>query len=438
MTHDQVADDVFLAEMGRFLSACGVPEGSDAPPIEIPLKDEDDLLLSSHDLVAESEALLSSCDSTKRSPVTVDTSDSGGNERQFGNSDEMDARRQQRNANAAKRRLKYSTKIKNERQSLKQQEKELLDILAKLQEERNRERWTKGKIPPKSAWRAIAARQLQGRLAAERQRLQLRNAVKRRAASVEALREMVYQQLCKTDNFLCDVNTELSLSVLDATDVAMFERFSIEVDVAYKQTDATFHSWGPEGLSDDFYSKHRPKRTGDSLCVECLEVQSIPFEFKPTSDAMWQAVRVYHRQKNRLHFKDSLDPSNTVAVKFYAIGQRESGESSSLLTRMVYRRYVEQGRVIFVWRADTRGEGAFSHFQADETGWSVFSPNDTEKRGLMPTIARTLVHFSPFSLSSEPTGTQAVMEFSKLAAIAGEEDGTEITRMMEALLLEDM
>lgn len=132
-----------------------------------------------------------------------------------------------RNANAAKRRLKYCTKIQNERQLLRQQEKELLIELAELQtmKSENQRIFERTKTMP--VWQAIATRQLQSRLVAAT-----------RKKFLQELGEKVQQHLYGSNNTLQDGGAvEHAAPPIGPDDAALFDRYLQEVDVAYNQVD---------------------------------------------------------------------------------------------------------------------------------------------------------------------------------------------------------
>ncbi|KAK1929822.1 hypothetical protein P3T76_014668 [Phytophthora citrophthora] len=173
---DEVA---FLSEISALLDTCDPPV-----PSEVTLQEAtvaagpDNLLLASHQLVAETEALLSSCNGLKTSgDRTVQVS---------GGKTQAD-RRKIRNANAAKRRLKYCKKVEDERQLLRQQEKELSTELIKLQAAKSETQLIFERTKTMPIWRAIATRQLQSRIVAETERRRLRDAV---ATSTKVLQEL--------------------------------------------------------------------------------------------------------------------------------------------------------------------------------------------------------------------------------------------------------
>lgn len=170
---------------------------------------------------------------------------------------------------------------------------------------------------------------------------------------------------------------------------------------------------------------------------ESLNLQLIPFNPQKSGGALWQSMCRLHHRKSR-HYEGVSNPENSLAVKLRIVGQTDSLGSSNLLIRMVFRKRVEAGQTTVLWRAHTQGEGMLSDFQSDETGWSVIRPTDSATKSAvgMPTEILTFVRFIP---NGEATGGDKIKvgQFFKLAETSGNEDGTEIVRMIESLLLDD-
>jgi hypothetical protein len=202
--------------------------------------------------------------------------------------------------------------------------------------------------------------------------------------------------------------------------------------------DGILTSWGADALAS-FFPDPKILRDGDAEYFESLSVDRIPFDFHTTGQAVWQATRLLH--KSRCRHSHNYDADSTLAVKFRVPGPCDSDQPSNLLIRMVLRRYVDAGRSIILWRAQTKGEGRLTDLQADETGWSVVGPADavTKQSIGMPTAMLNFMRFTPSSSTGaavdHKTGKGA--QFVLLAEVSGNDDGLEIVRLMESLLLDD-
>ncbi|EEY55214.1 uncharacterized protein PITG_09115 [Phytophthora infestans T30-4] len=139
------------------------------------------------------------------------------------------------------------------------------------------------------------------------------------------------------------------------------------------------------------------RRDRDVEYIDTLDVLLIPISFEQTCDTMWQSMIRLYRQREWHHY-----------------------DSVHMIVHFVMRRYVEKERMVVVWRALSEGEGEFTGIHSDETGWCIVRPNNSEEP-LLRVVMQTFVRFIP-------------MDF---VVTSVEEDGAEIARMMDSLLLED-
>ncbi|ETK72769.1 hypothetical protein L917_19935, partial [Phytophthora nicotianae] len=410
----------FLSEISELLGDFETPTAAEAiRHVPTAVASPAGLLSASHQLVAETEALLSSC------------STPSSEENKTSRNQTLAERRKIRNANAAKRRLKYCKKIENERELLKQQAKELAGELVELQAKQSERHVVTPSMP---VWQAVAIRQLQSRLKAEAERRRLREIVATRTKLLRELGEKVQQHLQGAHQ----EDRTGEGTPLTAEDKTLFEKYLQDMDVAYSQVGSILTAWGV--LNTSLASFHPdPKRLNDGNAeyYESLGVQLTPFNSQQTGTALWQSMRLRHQQKCRLQYRGVSDPENMLAVKFRV---EDSDKPASLVIRIVLRKWVEDEQAVILWRAHTQGEGELSHFHADETGWSVVRPTDvkTHKELGMPTAILTFIRFIPHGeAAGAREDTANIEQFLQLAETSGNEDGSEIVRMMESLLLDD-
>ncbi|KAE8996127.1 hypothetical protein PR003_g21840 [Phytophthora rubi] len=431
-------DESFLADLTDFLNSL-------QPPTELQTHDgiaieATALQLDNDQLLAESEALLASCDgsTSTASQVSIPRDHQSADAEGFKALE--DQRRELRNKQAAKRRRKYHNKLKNERQTLQEQELTLSEELSELQRTRRKKTkllQVKRVLDP--VWEAIAARQMEGRSVAEEQQKRLKSAVASRQKVIREVGEMMRQQLCGVHSpQMCGANstTDANLRQLDADDIALFEDYLQDIDTVYAQTDEAFRGSGLEENPRTSY-KVGPvrRRDGDVEFLESLDVLLVQHDFEQTCNAMWRAMVHVHRRQDRQQYRGVTDPDNTIAVKLRIPCPRDSGEPVDMLVHLVTRRYVEAGRVVIVWRAMTEGDDEFSGMHSDEFGWCVIRPN--ERKSTLPTVMATFARFVPMTVATHFEDKAHVDQFAKFVVTSGEEDGAEISRMMEALLLDD-
>ncbi|KAK1929550.1 hypothetical protein P3T76_014948 [Phytophthora citrophthora] len=400
-------DDALLADMASFL------DGHEAP---IELCEADftrELLLDGDQLLAETEALLNDVDTSHSNFV------------------------QTKSARAAKRRLKYRNKVKNERESLAEEEMSLSVKVEELQRARKRAKALAGDTLATSTWKAIAIRQKEGRVVAEEQQRRLQLAVENRERMIEEIGKVIQERMSASKRTLEIEATKQSNAQLDEDDAVLFEDFLHDLDVIYPRTDEIFRACGAEENPTSSYRLGpERKRDGDVEYIDNLDVLLIPFTFEQTCATMWESMVNLYRQKNWDHY-DVDDPKNIVAAKAHVHVLSESGETANMIVHYVVRRYVEDKRVVMVWRALSEGEGQYTGIHSDESGWCVVRPNDSDEP-LMRTVMQTFVRFTPLDITKATNCGVSGFQFTKLIVTSVEEDGAEIARMMDSLLLEDL
>ncbi|KAG2792965.1 hypothetical protein PC119_g25794, partial [Phytophthora cactorum] len=402
----------FLADLTEFL---------DDYDASIELHEPDttsNLLLDSDQLLAETEALLLSS-SDLPGPTEAGNSSTHSTAEQA---------RRIKNAQAAKRRLKYRKKLRNERETLEDEERNLSEELEELQRARKRAKALGNKTLATSTWRAIAIRQKEGRLVAEQQQRRLQTAVENRAKMIEELGQMMRDSGSNnTANIEEDKRSHLRPN---ADDTVLFDEFLHDLEVIYPRADEVFRACGAEEMPTMSYSlgpEH--KRDGDVEYIDHLDVLLIPFSFEQTCDTMWQSMTRLYRQRDWYHY-EVADPENTLAVKSHVQVSRESGGSVHMFVHFVMRRYLEEERMVVVWRALSDGEGEFTGIHSDETGWSIVRPNDADEP-LLRVVMQTFVRFIPMDITKTSNHAIGGYQFTKFVVTSVEEDGAEIARMMD-------
>ncbi|KAL3670923.1 hypothetical protein V7S43_004108 [Phytophthora oleae] len=401
-------DDIILADLTALL------EDYEAPLELWEAGTTSDLLLDGDQLLAETDALLN---------VAIDSPKPTDFE-------------QIKTARAAKRRLKYRNKLKSERQTLAVQEISLSKTVEELQRARKRAKALGGNILATSTWKAIAIRQKEGRMVAEEQRRRLQLAVENREKVIEEIGKVIQERLCESKGTLGIEAEKPGNAQLDADDAVLFEDFLHDLDVTYPRTDKIFRACGAEENPTTSYRLGpERKRDGDVEYIDNLDVLLIPFTFEQTCTTMWESMVHLYRRKDWDHY-DVADPENTVAVKAHVQVSSESGETANMLVHYVVRRYVEDERMVMVWRALSEGKGRYTGIHSDETGWCVVRPNDSDEP-LMRTVMQTFVRFIPLDTTKASDTAVNGFQFTKLVVTSVEEDGAEVARMMDSLLLED-
>ncbi|RLN96949.1 hypothetical protein BBJ28_00016703 [Nothophytophthora sp. Chile5] len=339
-----------------------------------------------------------------------------------------------------KRRNEYRERQKIERESLQRQVGDLSAELEQVQKiKENEEKEADDLMLPILAWKTIAKRQLEGRLASETQQRKLQSAVRARAALIEDLSGLVLKRLSEGDLIVSRGLGESSFGQkrirLEPADTAIFEAYLQGLNTIYAQTEEAFRAYGMDAMLDDatVNTKQAWQHDGKTGCFQFVSKQLMPFSFKQTCQSLRHVAVMQHRQTDRELYYDVEDPETTMALKYRITSRQTSGRVMSVVLRVVARRFEERDRVVTIWRSFTEGEGVFTGMHSDETGWCVAKPSPTSSAE--NTLLEMCIRNVPMHFRSTATLEPAVEQFTDLVLNSGTEDSAEITGMLEKLLL---
>ncbi|RLN67032.1 hypothetical protein BBJ28_00019012 [Nothophytophthora sp. Chile5] len=437
------ANAAFLTEVTELLHECEAPPEPHQVAVAAP---NDGLLLDSQRILTEMQALLGTstvpvvpAQASSTSVSCEDSASDAANRDAGADMTPAEHRRFVKNALAAKRRLRYRQKLKTERKFLQQQESELSTLLHQLQQRRAQAKAHRDYSLAFSAWRAIAALQMESRLQAEAQHRQLEAAIASRAVQIQQMNELLQQRLVDSDASRFMSTGEPSFG-MGSSDAMLFEAFLRDLDSIYAQTDKVIQKCDThiKPSSSIQYKPTRKQHNGNEY-LENVDVTLTPFDYPQACRAAWQAMTM--AGDARVLRYGVSDPETTAALKFRARYGCEPFGVASMVSHWVLRRYVEADRVVFVWRALSEGEGEFAGMHWDETGWWVCHPlqgnpstSASVASGRGSTVFNMVVHDVP-TFCGNGSGSQGDMDqFIKLAVRACEEEFAEAARAMQQLL----
>jgi hypothetical protein len=329
-----------------------------------------------------------------------------------------------------KRRATYRERRRIIKETLKQQIGEMSEVVNKLQEARA--------SVPSTAWQMMAKHQLQARLNAEAEQTQLSAAIAFRHEIIQELTKFVHTRLANAAWNPVALDEAMSTPKrirVEPSDGDLVEVNLSKLDAVYAQTDKMLSTYGLDASessqSDSRQQWQTDGKTGHFVYTDKLVVPTV---FGQACEHMWGIVQLHHRQEDRQQY-DVEDPQNTVAFKFRITRCLKSGKKVSVLQRAVARRYVQEDRMVVVWRTFTEGEAIFTGMHADECGWCVSTPaSHTAEPG---TLLRTVMRHVPMHFSAPSAAESMAEQFTGLLLNAGSEDATEIGNRLDKLLLED-
>eukprot|EP00644_Phytophthora_capsici_P005951 jgi/Phyca11/97785/e_gw1.2.733.1 len=339
-----------------------------------------------------------------------------------------DLRQAVRNAQAAKRRHRYRQQLKEERESLKAQTTQLSGQLLKLQKARAQLKAKQAENLAFGAWRAIAVRQLEQRLQAEKRQKVLREEVASRARMIRRMNILLHERLQNRET-----NPIISLEWMktnrEADGSELVKSMMSEFDTQYAQIDEV--SRGLEFKTSIPMSHDLTKKWQDGvLYFDSADRMEYPYGFEQTAEVLttlfmsddevnWESIQVQG-------IKD------TFAMKYRTTYQVSPGRYSSFVVYGATKKYRAKDRVVFLCRCFSEGCDEFEGFHSDETLWLVVRPSADS---LNTTILECYSRLIPMHFSSAPSCNENLDNFVKIVAEWGKQESNKMMELMERLLI---
>ncbi|KAK1929551.1 hypothetical protein P3T76_014949 [Phytophthora citrophthora] len=385
-------------------------------------------LLSNQQLLTETEVLLSSLDAPPFPNQLANVATRTGVKMM-----DKEQKRRHRNALATVRRNRYRHKLKVEKEALELQEIELSKLLEKLKAERVKEEINLGQQMMLSMWRAAAIREQEKRREAEAQNQQLKAAVISRSNMINSVQSLMLQRSG-------DTKMDASAWCGEEEDgAAVFRAFKAELDFMYAKTDEVVRGMEFNLAWPMTYTPNKRQQDGVEL-YDSADATVLPYSYEQVCRAVsWMMLSDLEGNEA---YQELL--GNTATIKYPMKCRLKGGESARMTLYNVTRRYVEESRTVFVWRALYEGHDNLSGFHADETGWFVVRPSLTvssadssDSDEASSTILESYTHFVPMGMKNESSSDVDVERFASILIKAGEEEVKEVVGMLEKVLLDE-
>ncbi|ETN19247.1 hypothetical protein PPTG_04613 [Phytophthora nicotianae INRA-310] len=349
---------------------------------------------------------------------------------------------------ADKRRDSYRQRIKVERETLRFQKAELSRKLALLKKQRIEQKAPTilGNSLNAIAWKTIAMRQYEARREAEALRKALRAEVTRRALVIRDIQGVMRKRSRgahkEVDDLLEAVETKPRSSTRDGT---LFNAYFASLETLYGKLDEVFEEAGINSRPASgkmLGGEPARKMHGETPYLENIGVTKVPFNYQRTCEAVWELLSAQHRQDERSDYYGLPCAENAKAFQYCSSLRRENGAVLRLKTHQVSRQYIENSRMVVVWRALSEAAEEFPGLNMDETGWCVIhaptSDSDCSKDSTS-TLVQACIRLTPM-YHCKPCGSEQrrkLDQFMELSAKSVAEDNMEIEYMMERLLLDE-
>ncbi|GMF32817.1 unnamed protein product [Phytophthora fragariaefolia] len=436
MCADEQMDAASLAALAEFLRECETPVDVQHNVVAGGAGEYGDLPLAGHlPVLAETVTPLGQhrdADDIEQVSDGAGTDETRQENSRF-NLAAAERRRKIKNAQAAKRRLRYLKKLKTERKTLKKQEEELSAKLKELQEAHANEKTARNKnMLMLSAWKANATRQKERRLESEETQRQLKMAVGEQSTLIHRMGHLMQQHHLLNST---ELNEEKEIT-RDQKGKALLQSFVHEMDSLYAKTDDVIGNVD-FGMSPPLTYELTRKWNKDKNFLESADATVIPFSFEQTCRAVSLMILAPS-------YNDELDDPDNTAIRTYRLNfSRELGNSATLLIYNAVKRYVETDRAVFVWRALAEGQGEFDGLHTVETAWFVVRPlikaGQTDARQIKNSamILESYTRLVPVGFGRPSENDARANKFIKVLAKADEADVNDMKQMLGKLLLDE-
>ncbi|OWZ06373.1 hypothetical protein PHMEG_00021381 [Phytophthora megakarya] len=217
-----------------------------------------------------------------------------------------------------------------------------------------------------------------------------------------------------------------------------YNTFFDSLSVLYGKLDEVFNEVGfNQTPGKTFVGKPTRKLDGETEYYENNWVGIVPFTYERTCDAVWTLAAAPHRQEQRYQYDDLQDSENSIGVKYYVPVQNK-GKIIKIRNCQVAKRYVEESRMVVVWRVLSDASGDFPGVTQDETGWCIVHTPSRNATDDATTLVQACIRLTPIHFrSNDASMKRMVAEFTELSMETGVDDSLEIQHMLESLLLDE-
>ncbi|KAF1322530.1 hypothetical protein FI667_g11269, partial [Globisporangium splendens] len=188
-------------------------------------------------------------------------------------------------------------------------------------------------------WKELAARQCDKRMKSERENIRLKLVLENQIKVAKSLEKFLLKTAMSSELEKCIHGEKKVLHVYalqrDEDPGSVFAELLADMDQSYAEVDAIFEANGLANIdtSSSIDVQMRSDREGSAVRLELFVNKLLPFDLHATGSAVWNHyVYAKDRLPNRM-YNHSIRRSS----QFYA--------------QQVLRRYVEESRIVIVWRA---------------------------------------------------------------------------------------
>ncbi|ETO70048.1 hypothetical protein F444_13436 [Phytophthora nicotianae P1976] len=330
------------------------------------------------------------------------------------------------------RQRRYRQRLRDSRDVLQRQVDELSKELQRLNKQAamRRELEISTDVLTNSQWVSERVRQQEQRALSEAEHKRLVAAVNYQASYIEGLRQVVGNRLngnavpFGTDNsFNCFKN----VPTLHSMTSALYTTYLQQLEGSYARVDSVLNACGLMTMPETTVNTtHRREADGEVAYFQHVNKVLLPYSFQKICEAIWTTI---HEQEEPAFGGYETAPDDDVFIKSRVLTSLNVG---TLVQRFISRYYMEENRLVFVWKMSTEGEGDFSGLHAEETAWMSVRPTAAG------VVLEVCVQQVPMRFNLASTHEPAVAMFHNMLHESLEADKNEMSKKLESLLLNDV
>ncbi|GMF43354.1 unnamed protein product [Phytophthora fragariaefolia] len=207
-------------------------------------------------------------------------------------------------------------------------------------------------------WKEVASHQLQQRLKSERENRRLKAVLEGQIKIGKSLAKLLEATATTQPMESCLYGPQrtrrMHASAPDRTGPGIFAELMAGVDDSYREVDEVFRANGLGDMESSF-SDAKMCVGPDGVYMEIFANKVLPFDVQSTGTAAWQyfAKSMEHMPFRFFYQKDpqNLETTDNTIVESFGMELHANGTQADFRVKQILRRYVEEDRVVIVWRS---------------------------------------------------------------------------------------
>lgn len=298
--------------------------------------------------------------------------------------------------------------------------------------------------PKTSAWAHTCARQLEGRLRAERESIHLRSLLESQLHVAKSMEKLLNKRITLTPAETLGgskrtTRVHVSREANTAADAAMYAELRAGVDVSYQEVDAVFAASGPPSANGP--TRQALMRDGaNGKFLDIYDSKVMPFSMLATGEAWWR--RWNHFNPNQFGFR--IESTDDSIVEHFGMEMRDlkTRTTAKFYVQLRLRRHVEEHRVVVVWQSHFEPLEFFNKklegIRFRERGYVVIKPYDvpgaSEDEAF--TLVQTCYKITPHLIDQRLRSSARARALTEFVLSATVDNIAASTEMIENMLVD--